>query len=124
MYGELNEKIGFDGDTRNARRRKANKFIKNKKEKSEKERLSLKRKLSKERKKPDEIKSDEKIKEIDEELGSLQNKSWFRIRHHRHCCMCNGAKYSEKNRKKDYDKEKFDFCVYDYQRVKKRNLLK
>lgn len=124
MNDELNGKIEFDGDTRNARRRKANKFIKNKKEKSEKIRLSLKRKLSTERKKPDDTKRDERIKEIDEEIDSLHKKSWFRVRHHRHCYLCNGAKYSEKNRKKNYDKENFDFCVNDFQRRKKRNLLK
>ena len=124
MYDELNEKIEFDGDTRNARRRNANKFIKSKKEKSEKIRKSLQRKLNSEMNKQEDIKNNEKIKEIEEEIGSLQNKSWFRIRHHRHCCFCNGAKYSEKNRKKNYDKENFDFCVYDYQRKKKRNFIK
>ncbi len=124
MQCELNENIEFEGDTRNSRRRNANKFIKNKKEKSEKIRLSLKRKLSSEKKKPDNVKDDEKIKEIDEEISSLQNKSWFRVRHQRHCCLCNGAKYSEKNRRKNYDKENFDFCAYDFQRRKKRNLLK
>ena len=124
MYEELNEKIGFDGDTRGSRRRKANKFIKNKKEKSEKIRISLQRKLNSENNKPEDTKNNEKIKEIKEEIDSLHSKSWFRVRHHRHCCYCNGAKYSEKKKKKNYDKENFDFCVYDYQRTKKKNLLK
>ena len=75
MYEELNEKIGFDGDTRGSRRRKANKLIKNKKEKSEKIRISLQRKLNSENNKPEDTKNDERIKEIEEEIDSLYSKS-------------------------------------------------
>ena len=107
-------------DTRNIRNRKAKKFP-SKIEKSIKIKIQLQKKLINEKKISN---NDEKIKTIEKAINSLENTSWYRRRHHRHCHLCNGAKYSGKRRTKNYEKSEFDFSVYDYQKKKINNKYK
>ena len=109
-------------DTRNIRNRKAKKFP-SKKEKSIKLKYKYDKMILKEKNKSNNIENNdnnENIKTIENKLDLLVTKRWYRnSRHHRHCLYCNGSKYLDKKRKKNYEKEETDFSIYDYNYRKK-----
>ena len=85
---------------------------------------SLERYLASERNKLNNDENKVYIKNIENEIWNLYKKSWYRSRHSSHCYLCNGAKYSEKNRIKNFNNQRIDLGINDYHYTKKRNIIK